>query len=48
MDRIIAMIMAYMTVGFMVVPWLLLLLYIRWIVRSGYEDSISLSGGEVQ
>ena len=42
------MIMAYLTVGFLVVPWLLLLLYIRWIVQSGYEDSISLRRGETQ
>lgn len=42
------MMMAYLTVGFLTVPWMLLGLYIYWIVRSGHEDSITVERDGVQ
>lgn len=33
------MIMAYLTLAFIVIPWVVLGLYIRWAVKSGYEVS---------
>lgn len=37
------MIMAYLTVAFIIIPWIVLGLYIRWAVQSGYEESFPLS-----
>lgn len=37
------MIMAYLTVAFIVIPWIILGWYIRWAVKSGYEESVPLN-----
>lgn len=40
------MIMAYITAGVMVATWIVLGLYLWWVVKSGYEDTLSFTEGD--
>lgn len=40
------MIMVYITAGVMVAAWIVLGVYLWWVVKSGYEDTLDLAEGE--
>lgn len=40
------MLMAYITTAVMVATWIVLGLYLRWVVRSGYEDTLEFTEGD--
>lgn len=41
------MIMVYITIGVMVGAWIVIGLYIWWVVKSGYEDSLQFTEEEL-
>lgn len=36
----------YITAGMMVATWVVVGLYIRWVVTSGYEDTLQFTEGD--
>lgn len=41
-----SMIMVYITAGVMVATWIVLGIYLWWVVKSGYEDTLNFAEGD--